>query len=434
MILLFVVALGTFGAWRIFFAGAAPNNCQKENGVDICDVDQTGGNSDTVLSINGEAQTLGGQGWGWYYGAAFRAPKRSYNGAVPIHRVINVQHSWHEWVTDAQKRDKEAKYGALTYEGVAFFAWDRPGQAGTVPIYRVTRGGANSQSLYSSDRSFVDRLLAESANNPDGWKTGTVLPKVAFYAYPPNYKVAGQANPYDCSILENFVSDRCKAPRENLNNAVAAGNVPADNSCPKTLDVYRRAPFASQFSADCQKFWNTYMQDCSILENFASDRCKTQREALARAQEEQARLRAAAAAAAAGRARSGGGSGGGGSSVARSPSVNLFGGAGVGASAGSSSSPRSAPTPSRQGVNINWGATIASTARNNAIGLALSAGSAVGNARDTANLAAGLARGAAASTVNNARKRATGAAVNIAFRAANLGKRTVTGVIGFLRR
>lgn len=310
-VILLVAVLAAFGAWRLFFASAATNNCQAENGVSICDVDETGGGGDTVLSTGGEAASLGTQGWGVYYGAAFRAPTKTYQGAVPVHRVYNAQYTWHDWVTDAQKRDKEAKYGGNNYEGVAFFAWENGNVAGTVPVYRITRGGGASQSMFSTDKAWVDRIVAEGANDPNGWKSGTTMPAIAFYAFPPNYKVAGQQNPYDCSILENYVSDRCTAARTNLNNAVAAGNVPTSNDCPKTLDVYRKAPFPGQFSADCQKFWNTYMQDCKITENFTSDRCKTQREALATAQAEQVRQRAAAAA----KAKSGGGgsgSGGGG--------------------------------------------------------------------------------------------------------------------------
>lgn len=295
-LLVLVLFIGVFGAWRIFFAGAAPNNCQPENGVNICDVDQVAGGSDTVLSVDAEAQILGNQGWGWYYGAAFRAPTQPYNNAVAVHRVYNDKATYHDWVTDAQKREKEAKYGPNTYEGVAFFAWEKPGQPGTVPVYRLTRSGGASQTIFSTDKAWVDKMLAESGSNPDGWKQDTVAPGIAFYAYPPNYKVAGQQNPYDCSILENFVSDRCQAPRENLVKAVEQGKVPTTNECPKTLKIYQEAPFPGQFSQDCQTFWNTYMKDCSISENFLADRCKAERETVAKAAAEQARLRAEAAA------------------------------------------------------------------------------------------------------------------------------------------
>lgn len=298
IVIIAIVSVATIGAIFLVFAKAAPNNCQQENNVSICDVDMVSGGDDTVLSTNAEAMSLGQQGWPLYMGAVFRAPTAPYQGAVPVHRVLNTQYSWHDWVTDAQKRDKEAKYGANNYEGVSFYAWDKPGTPNTVPVYRITRGGAASQSWFSTDKGTIDRLVAEGANDPNGWKLGTVLPAIAFYAYPPNYKVADQPNPYDCSIQVNFVSERCAGARAALTKAAAAGNIPASNECPKTLEVYLKAPFASQFTTDCQKFWNTYMQDCSIQVNFLSDRCKTQRDALVRAAEEQAAQRAAAQAAA----------------------------------------------------------------------------------------------------------------------------------------
>lgn len=282
------------GVWLTLFTSAAPNNCQSENGFNICDVDQVAGGSDTVLSISAEAQSLGTQGWGMYYGAAFRAPTAAYNGAVPVHRVLNQGASYHDWVTDDQKSAKEAKYGANTYEGVAFFAWKTAGQPGTVPVYRLTRAGAATQTIFSTDKAWVDRILAESGSNPDGWKANQFGPLIAFYAYPPNYKVADQVNPYDCAILDNFVSERCKPQRENLDKAIKAGKIPTTNECPKTLTAYREAPFAGQFDQNCQTFWNTYMQDCSIAENFLADRCKQEREVIAKAAAEQARLRAEA--------------------------------------------------------------------------------------------------------------------------------------------
>ncbi len=292
-VVLITILVAAIGAYFLFFASAATNNCQAENGVQICDVDMTGGGGDTVLSVTGEAQSLGSQGWGVYYGADFRAPTSAYNGAVAITRVYNSGATLHDWVTASQKSAKEAKYGALTNEGVAFFAWESQ-KPGTVPVYRLGRGGGSTQNIYSTDKAWIDRIVAEGANDPNGWKADLYGPLVAFYAFPPNYKVANQVNPYDCSLQVNLVTDRCKDALKNLTQAVAAGNIPTSNDCPKTLEVYRKAPFPGQFSADCQKFWNTYMQDCRITENFTSDRCKTQREALAKAQAAQIAQRTAA--------------------------------------------------------------------------------------------------------------------------------------------
>lgn len=292
-ILIIIAIIAIIGAILLVFTKAAPNNCQQENGASICDVDAVWGVSDTVMGTGTQAQDLGNQGWGWYMGAVFRAPTTAYQGAIPVHAVSNAQYSWREYVTDAQKRDKEAKYGPNTYEGVAFFAWDHP-VANTVPVYRLTQGGSTTKSVFTTDKAWADKMVAEGGSNPDAWKMGTVLPAIAFYAYPPNYMVADQPNPYDCSITENLVTDRCKDARENLAKAVASGAIPATNDCPKTLEIYHKAPFPGQFSADCQKFWNTYMQDCRVIENFTSDRCKAEREALAKAQEEQAKARAQA--------------------------------------------------------------------------------------------------------------------------------------------
>jgi uncharacterized membrane protein YgcG len=291
---LLIVAIASFGTWRVFFAGAAPWNCQKENGIDICDIDQTAGNDDTVLSVDGEPQVLASQGWGIYYGAAFRAPRQSYNGALPVTRILNATHSWHDWVTDPQLNFKQANYGAnstLINEGIAFFAWPDGRQPGTVPVYRITRGGPHSQSMFTTDKAWVDRTIAADAGNPNGWRFGGTMPEVAFYAFPPNYMVAGQANPYDCSILENFVSDRCTYQRQQLESHTSQGNIPKDNECPKTADAYLRVPFPGQLSADCQKFWNTYIQDCTIPANLETDRCAAERQKRAQQQQEQIRNR-----------------------------------------------------------------------------------------------------------------------------------------------
>jgi hypothetical protein len=98
---------------------------------------------------------------------------------------------------------------------------------------------------------------------------------------------------------------------------VNSGVVPKGDTCPTTYDAYKKAPFPGQFSAECQKKWNAYAQDCTKQENFLSDNCKGPREALAKEMERQAQLRAEAAARAASAARassngsSSGGKGGG---------------------------------------------------------------------------------------------------------------------------
>jgi hypothetical protein len=318
--LLLTVIIAGIGAYFLFFADAATNNCQAIDRVQICDVDMTAGGSDTVLSVTGEAQSLGSKGWGVYYGTDFRAPTTEYSGAVPITRVYNEGATLHDWVTDTQKTAKEAKYGKLINQGVSFFAW-KTQVKDTVPVYRLGRGGSGSQNIYSVDKAWVDKMLAQDANNPDGWKKDQFGPFIAFYAYPPNYKVADQVNPYDCSIEVNFLSDRCKTQRESLAAASAAGAIPKTGSCPQTYDAYKKAPFPGQLPADCQKFWNVYAQDCSRQEVFLSDNCKGPREQLAREMERQAKERAEAAARARAEAaqrvaasRSGGGGRGGSSS------------------------------------------------------------------------------------------------------------------------
>lgn len=295
IIIFSIAAVACVGAALFFFANAATNNCQKENKVDICDVDQTAGGSDTVLSTTGEAESLGGQGWGVYYGAAFRAPTTAYNGAVPVHRTFNTGATWHDYVTDTQKSEKEAKYGAQKDEGVAFFAWTAAGQPGTVPIYRITRGGAATQAMFSADKAWVDKMIALDVNNSDGWKTGTLMQSVAFYAYPSNYKVAGEANPYDCAVYENFISSRCATAAKTIVTAIDNGSIPKTTACPTDLTTYLKNPLSTAYTADCQKFWNAKASDCSLAENFVSDRCKAARDALAASQKVQIQQRAAAA-------------------------------------------------------------------------------------------------------------------------------------------
>lgn len=277
---LLIVVLAAVGAYLLFFAEAATNNCQTgDNNVQVCDVNMVVGDTDTVLSINNEAESLGSQKWGMYFNTTFRAQKTTGNGAVPITRVYNEGATLRDWVTDTQKSAKEAKYGAVINNGIVFYAW-KTQVKDTVPVYRISRAGNHTQHIFSVDKAWVDKMLAQGANDPNGWKRDIYGPFIAFYAYPPNYKVADKPNPYDCSIQENFLSDRCKDQREALQNAVNSGAIPKGNTCPTTLTAYLAAPFPGQFEKSCQDKWNKYMQDCSIKENFLSDRCKTNRDAL----------------------------------------------------------------------------------------------------------------------------------------------------------
>ncbi|MCA9342880.1 hypothetical protein KC950_02620 [Candidatus Saccharibacteria bacterium] len=218
--ILTLVSFASVGAFILVQSQAAPDNCQIQDSVPICDVDQTAGNYDSLLSRGSEPQELAKRGWGVYYGAAFRAPAHEYNGAVPITRIYNAEATYHDFVTPVQKSSKEAKYSGKTKnEGVAFYAW-RTQVKDTVPVYRLTRAGPHTQTIFSTDKAWVDGLLAKDKNNDNGWKKDHLAPFLAFYAYPPNYKVADKPNPYDCSIQENFLSDRCTMQRENLQKEI----------------------------------------------------------------------------------------------------------------------------------------------------------------------------------------------------------------------
>lgn len=314
--LLLTILIAGIGAYFLFFADAATNNCQAIDRVQICDVDMTVGSADTILSVTGEAQNLGNQKWGMYFGTDFRAPTTEYNGAVPITRVYNESASLHDWVTDTQKTAKEAKYGAVKNQGVAFFAWKTQVQD-TVPVYRLGRGGTageGSQNVYSVDKAWVDKMLADDANNPNGWKKDQFGPFIAFYAYPVNYKVADQANPYDCSIQVNFLSDRCKMQRESLiasqtpstpttstpttkpttttttvnptpstsnssgststskpiTPVVPPADIPKYAECPKTIEAYQDGAnrLKLNFSQDCHTWWWTTAKNQGALADF----------------------------------------------------------------------------------------------------------------------------------------------------------------------
>ena len=227
--LVVVTIIAGVGAYYLFFVKADTPGCQAENGTQICGIFEVNNGEDTIISTEPEARYLKDSGWATqWWGLIFQAPTTAYNGAVPIHRVGNVGATWHDWVTDSQKAAKEAKYGALSYEGVVFYAWDHQ-VPGTIPIYRMTMGGSASKAFFVNNKALVDQWMANDLN----WKLGEHMPAIAFYAYPPDYKVAGQANPYDCSVLANYNSDRCKKERDNLNQAVNNPDVDPKTLMPK---------------------------------------------------------------------------------------------------------------------------------------------------------------------------------------------------------
>ena len=313
--ILLIVIIAAFGAWRVFLSGASPNNCQPEKGVNICDIDQVQGNVDNILSNGPEAQNLGKDSANWplYLGTAFRAPTSSLDGAQPVYRVFNSSVSWHDYMLEAGKKDKEAKSpGKVANEGIAFYAWPDGSRAGTVPVYRLTQAGGTTKVIFTTDRAWRDKLVAADINNSEGWKDGGI----PFYAFPPTYKAIAtdgkpQTNPYDCSVKENFVSDRCTAARTNLTTAVASGNIAASNDCPATLEAYIKEPFPSRFPQECQDKWNKELSNCSVKENFVSDRCKDARAAFDKVEEERIARENAERQAAIARQNSGGGGDGG---------------------------------------------------------------------------------------------------------------------------
>lgn len=274
--LIFVAIIAGLGSYFVFFSEAAPNNCQNQDGVPICDVDLVSGLTDAVVGIGEEPERLGRDGWGMYFGTAFRAPIKPYKGAVPIYRVYNHKATLHDWLPAGQKAAKEAKYEGVQVEWIAFYAWETQ-IPGTVPVYRISRGGSETKILLTSDKAFVDRILAVEANDPNGWRQNQFGDFIAFYAYPYNYNVPNTVNPGDCSVAANLNNPECRAQRESLEKAVGTDSLPSSNECPSTVDKYLKAAFPGQFSQACQDKWNNYAKDCTKQDNFLSDRCKTQR-------------------------------------------------------------------------------------------------------------------------------------------------------------
>jgi hypothetical protein len=286
-----IAIIAAFGAWRVFLSGASPNNCQPEKSVNICDIDQVQGNTDNILSNGPEAQDLNKKDpgtWPLYFGTAFRAPSTSLDGAQPVYRVYNNSVTWHDYMFDASAKSKQAQNpGAVVIEGIAFYAWPDASRTGTVPVYRLSQGGSTTKVIFTTDRAWRDKLVAADVNNSNGWKDGGI----PFYAFPPTYQAVGAdgkatANPYDCSKQENFISERCTAQRNNLNAAIANGSISASNDCPATLEAYIKEPFPSRFPQACQDKWNKEASNCSIRENFISERCIDARAAFERAEQE----------------------------------------------------------------------------------------------------------------------------------------------------
>ena len=263
----FIVIIAAIGAWRVFISGASPNNCQLEKGVQICDIDQVQGNLDNVLSNGPEAYNLGQDkaNWPLYFGTAFRAPTTPLDGAQPVYGVYNGSVTWHDYMFEAGKKDKEAKSpGKVANEGIKFYAWPSASRPGLVPVYRLTQLGGTTKVIFTTDKAWRDKVIAADTNNPDGWKDGGI----PFYAFPPAYQAVAangtpQVNPYDCSIKENFVSERCAAARKNLEEAVANGTVGSSNECPATLEAYVKEVFPSRFTQECRDKWNTALTNPS---------------------------------------------------------------------------------------------------------------------------------------------------------------------------
>ena len=258
-IIFLIIGLAGFATWRLLFAGAAPNNCQPEKNVPICDVDQVQGNLDNILSNGPEAYNLGQDkaNWPLYLGTAFRAPTATLDGAQPVYRMFNPAATFHDYLFDAPAKEKQAKDSKVVNEGVAFFAWPTASRSGLVPVYKLTQLGSTTKVIFTTDKAWRDLKIAEDANNKDGWKDSGI----AFYAFPPNYKAIGvdnkpQENPYDCSIKENFVSERCTQARTNLDEAVKGGRVANSDDCPATVEAYRKEAFPSRFSQECRDKWN----------------------------------------------------------------------------------------------------------------------------------------------------------------------------------
>ena len=220
--IILAVVFAAIGAYFVLRSFAATNSCTVLNGATVCDVNMwvTGNitaGEDTYLDTGNANVTS------TFYGAVFRAPIKEAPGTVPVYRVNNKSLTFHDWVTEPQKRTKESVVSGLVNEGVQFYAWDRPdAQPGTVPVYRLGCGGAGSgieSTRYTTDLATANAYKVTQSNGfscttTDG-QNPNFLPFIAFYAYPPAQKITpyvvfgsgtGTANSYDPGRLRNAVS------------------------------------------------------------------------------------------------------------------------------------------------------------------------------------------------------------------------------------
>ena len=226
--IILAVAFAAVGSYLVFRSFAATNKCSVLNGATVCDVNMwvTGsangtGGEDTYLDTGNAGVS------GTFYGSVFRAPIKQAPGTVPVFRVkqSGTTATFHDWVTEPQKRAKESQYTAnpagLVNEGVVFYAWDKPdAQPGTVPVYRL---GCGINSIYDSTRYTTDLATANAykVKQANGFGCGNTtsdpnyLPFIAFYAYPPTQKITpyyvtgtgtGAANTYDPGRLTGVTS------------------------------------------------------------------------------------------------------------------------------------------------------------------------------------------------------------------------------------
>ena len=229
--IILAVAFAAVGSYLVFRSFAAVNNCSVLNGATVCDVNMwvtgsvTGtGGEDTYLDTGNPNVS------GIFYGSVFRAPIKQAPGSVPVFRIkqantTNPNLTFHDWVTEPQKRAKESIYTSnpdgLVNEGVVFYAWDKPdAQPGTVPVYRL---GCGISTFYDSTRYTTDLATANAykVKQANGFVCSNTtsdpnwLPFIAFYAYPPTetikpYNVTGTgtgaANTYDPGRLTGVTS------------------------------------------------------------------------------------------------------------------------------------------------------------------------------------------------------------------------------------
>lgn len=178
-----VAVTAVVGAYFLFFAQAAPNNCSPVEGGGICDVNQASSpdGADAVASTNDEVQILSTQ-HGWTdWGVPFRAPNFPMNGAKPVHRYYRADITSHFLVIEGSAdHQRVAADPANAYEGIAFYAWPEGTQPGTTPIHRINRKPLYFLQMYTDNQHTVNAFVA----NPDGtWEDGGVN----FWAYPAGY-------------------------------------------------------------------------------------------------------------------------------------------------------------------------------------------------------------------------------------------------------